>query len=168
VSAPVPDPGGYAFVRLEAGRATLRFAANRGHVPDALRDLAAHLKGRGCPSTLIDDSAIVLAEVLNNVEEHAYAGRPGQPVTVHLDAAEGALRCVVEDHGRHFPESGLPGPDMPAGNPAVPDTLPEGGFGWPLVHRLTSHVTYVRDGRTNRLVFCLPARPTVGGDPRTS
>jgi serine/threonine-protein kinase RsbW len=160
----VPDAGDYQFVRHEAARATLRFPANRGYVATALRDVAEYLRVRGCSPGLVDDGAIVLAEVLNNVEEHAYAGRAGDPVTVRLEAVDGALRCVVEDRGSHFPKGRLPGSDMPVSNPAALDSLPEGGFGWPLVRKLTSDVTYVRDGETNRLVFCLAARPPMDGD----
>lgn len=160
----MPGPGEYQFVRHEAGRATLHFPANRGHVATALGDLADHLRARGCAPGLIEDGAIVLAEVLNNVEEHAYAGQAGEPVTVRLDACDGVLRYVVEDRGRRFPEGQLPGADMPAGNPGAPESLPEGGFGWPLVRRLTSDVAYMRDGDTNRLVFRLAGRSPGAGD----
>jgi serine/threonine-protein kinase RsbW len=145
----------------------LRFVANRGHVATALRDLADHLRSLGCAPGLIDDGAIVLAEVLNNIEEHAYSGEAGHPVSVRLEASEERLRYVVEDRGSRFPSNGLPGAEMPASDPAAVDTLPEGGFGWPLVRKLTSDVAYVRDGETNRLVFCLPARPS-GEDPAAS
>lgn len=160
----MPDPDDYQFMRHETNRATLRFAANRGHVATALRDLADHLRAQGCPPGLVDDGTIVLAEVLNNVEEHAYAGEPGRPVTVRIEARDETLNCVVEDRGSHFPTGAPPGAAMPASNPAALDSLPEGGFGWPLVRKLTRDVTYVRDGETNRLVFCLATRPSMDSD----
>ena len=42
----------------------------------------------------------------------------------------------------------------------LPDTaledLPEGGFGWHLIHSLTNDLTYLRTGGCNRLRFLLP------------
>jgi serine/threonine-protein kinase RsbW len=150
---------GYEFTRQDAERAMLRFPANEGHVATALTDLAHYLTTEGSSPGLVDDVRIVLAEILNNVEEHAYAGQPGHPVTVRLEFGGDSLRCAVEDRGRGFPAARLPDPAMPAGNPAAPETLPEGGFGWPLVRKLTRDVAYMRDGGTNRLVFSLTARP---------
>lgn len=162
MSSPVSaEPVRYQFVRHDRTCATLSFPANAGHVTMALQDLADHLKAQGCASGLIDDGTIVLAEVLNNVEEHAYGGRSGAPVTVRLEAQAAALRYVVEDRGRRYPKDQLPDAEMPASHRDDLDGLPEGGFGWPLVRKLTSEVSYTRDGDTNRLVFCLPARPWV-------
>ena len=156
---PVADADGYEFTRQDAEGATLHFPANEGHVATALGDLASYLTTEGSPPGLVDDVRIVLAEILNNVEEHAYAGQPGHPVTVRLEFAGDSLRCVVEDRGHGFPAARLPDPEMPAGNPAALETLPEGGFGWPLVRKLTRDVAYRRDGGTNRLVFSVTARP---------
>jgi hypothetical protein len=35
---------------------------------------------------LVEDATIALAEALNNIEEHAYSGRPDLPVLVEIDA----------------------------------------------------------------------------------
>lgn len=155
--------GGYEFRRTDAGHAVLRFPANEGHVATALGDLAECLRSWGAAPGLVDDVRIVLAEILNNVEEHAYSGAPGNPVTVDLEIAGDCLHCVVEDRGSRFPSARLPGPDMPAANPATPETLPEGGFGWPIVRKLTREVTYRREGGTNRLAFRLCERSDMPG-----
>jgi hypothetical protein len=42
-------------------------------------DIAAFL-GAGFLPGLVEDASIALAEALNNIEEHAYSGRPEQPV----------------------------------------------------------------------------------------
>lgn len=161
---PVADAGGYEFRRQDVGRAMLRFPANEGHVATALADLADCLKVWGAAPGLVDDVRIVLAEVLNNVEEHAYAGASGDPVTVHLEVARDGLHCVVEDRGSRFPSARLPGPDMPVGSPTAPETLPEGGFGWPIVRKLTREVRYVRESGTNRLAFRLGTRSDLPRD----
>ena len=41
---------------------------------------------------------VVLAEVLNNVAEHAYGNRPGL-VTVSITQTSQGLRCVIVDQG---------------------------------------------------------------------
>jgi len=94
---------------------------------------------------------LVLAEVMNNIVEHAYAEDRGQiDLTIRTSAA--SLYCEICDHG--LP---MPGGQLPAGrvvNLAVPfDDLPEGGFGWFLIHELTQDLTYQRDGPCNRLRF---------------
>jgi len=97
---------------------------------------------------------LVLAEVLNNIVEHAYARSDG-PITLEMRLAEDALACAVRDHGLPMPAG-----RMPRGARArldVPDEdLPEGGFGWFLIRRLTRNLAYVRDGGSNRLTFLVP------------
>ena len=68
---------------------------------------------------------IVLAEVLNNVVEHAYASASGEiEVTVQITAA--ALTCTIIDRGRPMPGNALPvGTQLPA---LGEGDLPEGGF----------------------------------------
>jgi serine/threonine-protein kinase RsbW len=106
---------------------------------------------------------VVLAEVLNNVAEHAYAGGPGQiSVSLHLQGA--ALACLVTDSGVAMPEGQLPAGVLP-GQGADPDSsyadlalsdLPEGGFGWHLIRHLTEGLHYERVGGQNRLSFTIP------------
>lgn len=110
-----------------------------------LRDLSPDARGT---------AQLVLAEVLNNVAEHAYAERPG-PVAVTLTPVAAGTLCLVVDHG-----FGMPGGHLPEGKPPAVDTaledLPEGGFGWHLIRSLTRDLTYARTGQGNRLSFLLP------------
>jgi serine/threonine-protein kinase RsbW len=108
------------------------------------------------PMTLLSDddrgtAEIVLAEVLNNVVEHAYATLSGD-IRLSLTLTQGRLNCQIEDEGL-----AMPGGEPPAGN--LPDAvdLPEGGFGWHLIRILSTGLAYERLGRTNRLSFSLPA-----------
>jgi serine/threonine-protein kinase RsbW len=98
---------------------------------------------------------LVLAEVLNNVAEHAY-GPGGGRVTVTLTGGPEGVRCQVTDEGR-----AMPGEQLPEGHlPGVPGTavadLPEGGFGWHLIRSLSVGLTYARVNGQNRLGFVLP------------
>jgi serine/threonine-protein kinase RsbW len=108
---------------------------------------------------------LVLAEVLNNVAEHAY-GDSGGTVSVSLAQDQAGIRCRVVDQGR-----AMPGEELPQGHlPGEPDTpladLPEGGFGWHLIHSLCADLAYKRVDGQNWLGFVLPTGgqgPSVGG-----
>jgi hypothetical protein len=43
---------------------------------------------------MVEDATIALAEALNNIEEHAYEGRPEQPVLVEIDGADPRFECA--------------------------------------------------------------------------
>lgn len=91
-----------------------------------------------------DAVEIAVAEALNNINEHGGA-------LAHLNGRAGPLRIdiTIVDHGPPLPQATL----SPAAPPPahLPTTLPEGGFGWPLIHALTSEVAYQRIGDENRL-----------------
>ncbi|MCR8724970.1 ATP-binding protein [Frigidibacter sp. ROC022] len=133
----------------------LSFGADPRAVRRALRRVHAVLSGA---RVLEDDRAmaeLVLAEVLNNVVEHAYAGHATGMIELALSLDAEALTCQVTDHGRPLPEGELPGPCSGGHDP---QDLPEGGFGWPLIHRLTRDLGYCRTPGCNRLRFRLTAR----------
>lgn len=143
----------YVMETPVAGRVALRFASGHGIVSDVVRDVAEFLARDGLRTSAIDDATIALAEALNNIEEHAYAGRRGLPVLidVELDAARASFR--IEDRGHPMPRESLPNDDMPATDPSSHEKWPEGGFGWALMHRLTSDLSYRRAGEWNQLRF---------------
>jgi serine/threonine-protein kinase RsbW len=105
---------------------------------------------------LTDDSRgtveIVLAEVLNNVAEHAYAHYPGQ-IDVRITSGEGFLFVRLTDTGLPMPGGDLPGGAL--GKSVNIQDLPEGGFGWYLIRSLSQELTYLRDGAENVLSFCI-------------
>jgi serine/threonine-protein kinase RsbW len=143
-----PDPS-------EACGATLDFLTGRGAVPGILREVAALLRKRGYAREMVEDGVIVLAEVLNNVEEHAYSGRAGQPVRVELSLSASALDVVVRDGGAPLPEGPLPGAMMPRCEGDAPEHWPEGGFGWAIVRRLAVGLSYRCDADGNVLRFSI-------------
>ncbi len=98
---------------------------------------------------------IVLAEVLNNIVEHAYADGLGS-IRLCLSLSAGRLNCRIEDEGRP-----MPGGQPPAGRAPDPADLPEGGFGWHLIRSLSQGLTYVRTGQINQLTFSLPAEQSL-------
>ena len=95
---------------------------------------------------------IVLAEVLNNIAEHAYAAFPGK-IEISVSAHETFLFVRLVDSGLPMPGGELPGGTLSAAT-EIQD-LPEGGFGWSLIRSLTRELTYRREGDHNRLSFCV-------------
>jgi serine/threonine-protein kinase RsbW len=123
------------------------------HALVALCDAARRL---GVPPEAGARLELVLAEALNNVAEHAYRGRADGWILVELDLAEGWIAGRIRDAGRPMPGGALPvgrahALDVPT------EALPEGGFGWQMIHALTAQLAYAREAGQNRLTFLLPS-----------
>lgn len=109
----------------------------------------------GLPEEDRNVAELVLAEVLNNVVEHAY-GPDGGRVTVSLAEDPAGLRCQVIDDGRAMPGERLPEGRLPGATGTEIADLPEGGFGWHLIRSLCVGLSYARVDGQNRLGFFLP------------
>lgn len=146
---PVPDA-------LPAAAFRLVFDADPASVRQALATVLAGPLAAGLAADDRGTVELVLAEVLNNVAEHAYAGGSG-PVEVDLALAPTGLACRIADAGHAMPQGALPEGRLTT---AGPDTalvdLPEGGFGWHLIRSLTADLTYARTAGRNRLSFVIP------------
>lgn len=124
----------------------------------SVRRLLGRVVGKLAPS--FDREAcgtveLALAEVLNNVVEHAYARRAPGPVRVELSHRADGLFCRIEDEGWPMPDLRLPeGRSCPVGGPV--EDLAEGGWGWGLIRALTADLSYERRGSTNHLAFRIP------------
>ncbi|WP_108484378.1 ATP-binding protein [Oceaniglobus ichthyenteri] len=117
--------------------------------------LASVMAGLGAMNLSEDDNSsieIVLAEVLNNVTEHAYHDEGVGMIELQLKQTQSGLSCRVIDTGDAMPRN-VP----PAGNPPNPDCplehQPEGGFGWFLIRHLTRDLAYMRQKDRNILSF---------------
>lgn len=107
-----------------------------------------------------DTAQIVLAEVLNNIVEHAYGETPGE-IEVTIDVSSVGLSFRIIDAGLPLPDGALPLGDLPVGGAPVlcPDgEMPEGGFGWYLIRTLSEDVAYRREGERNFLTFRISAQ----------
>lgn len=130
-----------------------RFLAEDLETRRVLEELVAELVLGGVGETVVANAELILAEVLNNVVEHAYAAGTG-PVELTVERRDDGLECVVADEGKPLPPGMVPGDDVPA--QADPDSLPEGGFGWHIIRCLTSNLAYQREGGINRLMLHVP------------
>lgn len=99
---------------------------------------------------------LVLAEVLNNVVEHALAGRNDGQIIIRCNYINHCWQVEVQDDGAEMPGNQLPNGVMPDVDGALED-LPEGGFGWGLVRSLAQDIDYQRgDAGYNQLKFSVP------------
>ena len=101
---------------------------------------------------------IAVTEGLNNIVEHALSGCSKKRIYVDLSLNSAQVFVLLQDEGR-----AMPGWQIPAGRPAYlpvarPD-LPEGGFGWTVIHTLADRVDYSRINGVNRLKMWFPSHP---------
>jgi serine/threonine-protein kinase RsbW len=138
------------------------FAADLQSVRGFLADLVKADALKAMDDDRRSIAELVLAEVLNNIVEHAYASSSGK-IEVTLQRSGKNLLCHVVDSG-----CPMPGGILPSGiGPAFCDAdLPEGGFGWHLIRSLSHSMAYTREGGTNHLRFLLDADNS--GDPGAS
>ena len=124
--------------------------------PNALRCAATPLEIRGLlarlekalPAGICDPRIeLALAEALNNVAEHAYGDGQGM-IALEVSSCPEALRIALRDQGRPMPDYTVPADDMPH-----PDALPEGGWGWGLIHACCDGIDYQRLAGENRLTL---------------
>jgi len=131
------------------------FPGDERSVRVALKTAMGVLRGMDLGEDTSGDFAIVLAEVRNNVVEHAYADHGRGIVEVQVEHMAEHLAFRIIDDGRP-----MPGGEIPAGHAhdlevAAAD-LPEGGFGWFLIRELTEDLHYTRWGSRNELSFRIP------------
>ncbi|KPQ06068.1 MAG: serine/threonine-protein kinase RsbW [Rhodobacteraceae bacterium HLUCCA12] len=111
------------------------------------------LRKAGLNEDDLGSAELVLAEVLNNIVEHAYCRRSGH-VEMTVTLRPDGLYCEVRDHGDHMPQ-GRP-PNLPPPRIDPPRQLPEGGFGWHIIRSLTTHLGYRQQDGWNALSFVMP------------
>ncbi|MEX0276238.1 MAG: ATP-binding protein [Ruegeria sp.] len=132
------------------GSIDLSFRATEAQASAGIADFSRQLLSRGVPPEWVDSVKIAVAEAINNVVEHAYAGpKPGM-VNLKCRMMQTALEIQIVDKGAAMP--GLHPPDgIPPNIVKERQHLPEGGFGWFMIHQLTSGVIYKREDGINRL-----------------
>ena len=136
----------------------LQIGAKSG--PLAAREIIEQLFHALSPYSLDPDDLgtieIVVAEVVNNIVEHAYAPETlGAPIRLRATCDEDGLHLTFMDEGRPMPGGEAPEVKQHDLDVDLMD-LPEGGFGWGLVRDMASDVEYARIGWENRLYLRFP------------
>lgn len=139
----------------------LRFAGDAPSVRHALDTAVTRLLAMDLGEAAAGVVEIALAEALNNVVEHAYAGEKDGAVELIVERGDRALGFRILDDGWAMPGGTAPRGEAVDLDVALED-LPEGGFGWFLIHELTEGLSYRRlDGR-NELTFQIVLQPEAG------
>lgn len=128
--------------------------------PAHVRQTLADLRARFAPEVGADALGrleLVLAEVMNNVGEHAGGADASAPATLSMHLCvvmhDTGLACAITDDGGLLPADCLRPRSLPD---LDPQDLPEGGFGWCLIQGLTQSLCYYREDRRNCLAFTVP------------
>jgi anti-sigma regulatory factor (Ser/Thr protein kinase) len=105
-----------------------------------------------CGGTLLDvvrAVQVTLDEVLSNIVQHGYRGRPEGRIEIDFHLADGTLEVTIQDDAPAFDPLAAPLPDLAAG-------LAErriGGLGILLTRRLMDDVQYARADGRNRVTL---------------
>lgn len=158
---PRPCERARAAALADAGLLQLCLPATADAVRRALTGPVADILA-GVDPALRATVETVLAEALNNIVEHAYAGRAGM-ISLGLHLSPSGLFCCLNDDGAPMPGGRLPVGCQPAGLRG--DATPEGGFGWHLIRSLVRDLGYERRGGRNRLCFRIPFDGVPLGNP---
>jgi len=131
----------------------LRFPAEAETVRQSLARVTAKLAGAGVGHDERTTAELVLAEAMNNIVEHAYDAAHGN-IRLDIDISACGLQVTLRDNGIAMPLGALPPGNLPDHGTTM-GTLPEGGFGWFLIHTLARDLRYDRTQAGNRLRFWL-------------
>lgn len=129
------------------------FPSSRDAVRRTLLAVMSTLRGVPCPGVDAAAVELVLAEALNNVVEHACGSMAGRVIGLEIWIAPDGLAFRVSDNGQ--PMVCDPAASFPLPRPA---SLPEGGFGWPIIRGLTRDLWYRHADGCNMLSFRVPVR----------
>jgi len=133
-------------IRLESDHVAVREGLRHLFTSPPLCNLSPDLRG---------STEIVLAEVVNNIVEHAYLYDKGF-IDISLIYAYPTLSFEIVDTGLPMPSTKLPAGDLVALDRS--GELPEGGFGWFLIRNLARGLEYRRKSSRNILAFWMDAR----------
>ena len=129
-----------------------RFSSDPMEVREALIATMSELEAMGLTQEERGTVELVMAEVLNNIAEHAYEERHDGVIELDIERKGTNLFCKLRDFGQPMPDGKTPlGLEA---NLNVPfDELPEGGFGWFLIGELANDLVYSRLKDANHLSF---------------
>jgi len=142
---PVPQSDGLTRLSIDATSDAVR---------TALAEACGIWASQAADPDLCAAAEQVLAEVLNNVVEHAQAGKSDGTVLLDTAVRGGKVHCAVLDDGVELPDLQLP----PGHRAVIGDdlhSLPEGGFGWFMIRAMTHSLSYDRANGWNHLEFSI-------------
>ncbi len=133
---------------------SLHFPGSPKAVRHALAEICGQARAGGSGPDTVGQIEIVLAEVLNNIVEHALRQEEEGEIRLNATRSTGGWRFDIRDTGIAIPGGLVPRPDLPQADRALQD-LPEGGFGWAIVNMLAHDLSYRRVQGCNHLSFTI-------------
>lgn len=121
-------------------------------VRSSLQTVMSDMEGRAYLPEERGTVELVLAEVLNNVAEHAYEESGDGRIELDMNYVSDGITVELQDFGKPMPNGHTP-LGMPANLDVEVEDLPEGGFGWFLIGELAKDLVYERRGDINHLSF---------------
>lgn len=129
-----------------------RVAATNEGVRTAVQNASNYISEFNVSVEDVTSVELALAEVLNNVVEHAYEGTTDGEAELRIWIQEPHIYFRILDTGRPMPNGRLP-----LGNPADVDREDfeqvEGGYGLYMIRQLARKLRYTRFGPYNQLSF---------------
>lgn len=136
---------------------TLRTFSSPIRVRAAIEKICLNLREIGFDGQWCSVVELVLAEALNNVAEHAYRGASYGVINITVTTSAPEIRIELRDRGHPMPNGQIPTGYPPRTDMSLED-LPEGGFGWFMIRRLTRLLAYERCDGENHLILCLDSK----------
>ncbi|GAA6209257.1 hypothetical protein NBRC116601_25500 [Cognatishimia sp. WU-CL00825] len=124
-------------------------------VRKALCVFRSELHATGINKLTVSSMEIVLAEILNNIVEHGIGHRPDGWFCIECRTGKSVLQFHIRDNGTAMPNGTLPLGLPPNINRPL-HKMPEGGWGWSLVHALAENLTYLRKDHINHVTYRIP------------
>jgi serine/threonine-protein kinase RsbW len=98
------------------------------------------------------DVALALSEILTNVVEHGYRFETGKTIHLRMRKRRDELEMLLVDDAPELPGHLLK-PATVDFDPLDLHDLPEGGFGWSIIHDIMDGVHYERRNGKNHLLL---------------
>ncbi|MBS9717990.1 ATP-binding protein [Pseudohalocynthiibacter aestuariivivens] len=137
---------------MQKNELRITFLSDPLSVRRALEKVLRKLGGLGTTPEARRKVELALAEVLNNIVEHAYPITHEGKIDLRITLENQQVKCVVSDDGLPLPNSTLPVGHLQVLSNDICE-LPEGGFGWFLIGELSDNLQYNRAGGKNILSF---------------
>lgn len=119
----------------------------------SIHELEAEFAAVGISPDDVGSISIILAEVLNNIVEHATEDAKEGHIDLVVRARGKSLVFEIRDSGRPMPAGRAPIGNNPMNDAEQLESLPEGGFGWFLIRELVQDLVYDRQNDENILFF---------------
>ncbi len=137
-----------------------QFNADFASATDILTQTQEWLTTQAIPPVVIEDTSIVLVEVFNNIIQHAYGFNTPANAKIDLAMVIEDDQIFIDTYDRGAGMFHTPEPlRIDLANCELAD-LPESGFGWVLIERLSNKVVFSRSGGRNHLHICIKTPKT--------